>query len=81
MRDLLNLSSNYSDFLAANSSVLPILIIQKTLIVLLNSFLVAEKREEKKMKEIIKFLKFYVLLFQFSGGFGFLRLYNCERKL
>lgn len=81
MRDLLNLSSNYSDFLAANSSVLPILIIQKTLIVLLNSCLVAEKREEKKMKEIIKFLKFYVLLFQFSGGFGFLRLYNCERKL
>ena len=48
MRDLLNLSSNYSDFLAANSSVLPILIIQKTLIVLLNSCLVAEKREEKK---------------------------------
>lgn len=48
---------------------------------LLNSCLVAEKREEKKMKEIIKFLKFYVLLFQFSGGFGFLRLYNCERKL
>lgn len=81
MRDLLNLSSNYSDFLAANSSVLPILIIQKTLIVLLNSCLVAEKREEKKMKEIIKFLKFYVLLFQFSGGFGYLRLYNCERKL
>lgn len=81
MRDLLNLSSNYSDFLAANSSVLPILIIQKTFIVLLNSCLVAEKREEKKMKEIIKFLKFYVLLFQFSGGFGFLRLYNCERKL
>lgn len=81
MRDLLNLSSNYSDFLAANSSVLPILIIQKTLIVLLNSCLVAEKREEKKMKEIIKFLKFCVLLFQFSGGFGFLRLYNCERKL
>lgn len=29
MRDLLNLSSNYSDFLAANSSVLPILLSKK----------------------------------------------------
>ena len=48
MRDLLNLSSNYSDFLAANSSVLPILIIQKTLIVLLNSCLVAGKERKKK---------------------------------